>query len=119
MATIRARVLILIGVAVGSLIRSVHAQTDVVLFRTATHLSRKSTSVRSTVRASKFVDHSFAVNSPSRLTRRSPNTELETLAEQKVGGPEDLCKKRNRDLPLIHGLRWHTSGISLCGGHRC
>ena len=33
MATIRALVLILIGVAVGSLIRSVHAQTDVVLFQ--------------------------------------------------------------------------------------
>ena len=33
MATIRALVLILIGVAVGSLIRSVHAQTYVVLFQ--------------------------------------------------------------------------------------
>ena len=33
MTTIRALVLILIGVAVGSLIQSVHAQTDVVLFQ--------------------------------------------------------------------------------------
>ena len=33
MTTIRALVLILIGVAVGSLIRTVHAQTDVVLFQ--------------------------------------------------------------------------------------
>ena len=33
MTTIRALVFILIGVAVGSLIRSVHAQTDAVLFQ--------------------------------------------------------------------------------------
>jgi hypothetical protein len=39
MATIRALVLILIGVAVGSLIRSVHAQTDVALFQVGQRLT--------------------------------------------------------------------------------
>jgi hypothetical protein len=39
MTTIRALVLILIGVAVGSLIRSVHAQTDVVLFQVGQRLT--------------------------------------------------------------------------------
>ena len=38
MTTTRALLLILIGVAVGSLIRSVHAQTDVVLFRVGQRL---------------------------------------------------------------------------------
>jgi hypothetical protein len=39
MTTIRALVLILIGVAVGSLIRSVHAQTEVVLFQVGQRLT--------------------------------------------------------------------------------
>ena len=39
MKTIRALVLILIGVAVGSLMRSVHAQTDVVLFKVGQRLT--------------------------------------------------------------------------------
>ena len=39
MTRIRALVLILIGVAVGSLIRSVHAQTDVVLFQVGQRLT--------------------------------------------------------------------------------
>jgi hypothetical protein len=39
MTTIRALVLILIGVAVGSLIRSVDAQTDVVLFQVGQRLT--------------------------------------------------------------------------------
>ena len=39
MTTIRVLVLILIGVAVGSLIRSVHAQTDVVLFQVGQRLT--------------------------------------------------------------------------------
>jgi hypothetical protein len=39
MTTIRALVLILIGVAVGSLIRSVDAQTNVVLFQVGQRLT--------------------------------------------------------------------------------
>ena len=39
MTTSRALVLILIGVAVGSLIRTVHAQTDVVLFQVGQRLT--------------------------------------------------------------------------------
>ena len=39
MTTIRALVLILIGLAVGSLMRSVHAQTDVVLFQVGQRLT--------------------------------------------------------------------------------
>ena len=39
MTMIRALVLILIGVAVGSLIQSVHAQTDVVLFQVGQRLT--------------------------------------------------------------------------------
>ena len=39
MTTIRALVLILIGVAVGSLIRTVHAQSDVVLFQVGQRLT--------------------------------------------------------------------------------
>ena len=39
MRTVPALVLILIGVAVGSLIRSVHAQTDVVLFQVGQRLT--------------------------------------------------------------------------------
>ena len=39
MTTIRALVLILIGVAVGSLIRTVHAQTDVALFQVGQRLT--------------------------------------------------------------------------------
>ena len=39
MTTVRALVLILIGVAVGTLIRSVHAQTDVVLFQVGQRLT--------------------------------------------------------------------------------
>ena len=39
MTTIRALVFILIGVAVGSLIRTVHAQTDVVLFQVGQRLT--------------------------------------------------------------------------------
>ena len=70
MTTIRALVLILIGVAVGSLMRSVHAQTDVVLFQVGQRLTLSYIDrIRSTVRSSRFVDHSCDVNSPSRLTR--------------------------------------------------
>ena len=39
MTTIRSVVLILIGVVVGSFIRSVHAQTDVVLFQVGQRLT--------------------------------------------------------------------------------
>ena len=70
MTKIRALVLILIGVAVGSLMRSVHAQTDVVLFQVGQRLTLSYESERSIdcVRSSKLVDHSCDVNSPS-LTR--------------------------------------------------
>ena len=47
MATIRALVLILIGVAVGSLIRTVHAQTEIVLFQVGQRLTLSYTDERS------------------------------------------------------------------------
>ena len=47
MTTLRALVLILIGVAVGSLIRSVQAQTDVVLFQVGQRLTLSYTDERS------------------------------------------------------------------------
>ena len=68
MTMIRALVLILIGVAVGSLIRSVHAQTDVALFQVGQRLSLSYTDGPIDVPSSKFVDHSCAVNRPRCLT---------------------------------------------------
>ena len=70
MTTIRALVLILIGVALGSLMRSVEPrQTSSCSKSDSDSSCRISMSVRSTVRSSRFVDRSCAVNSPSRLTR--------------------------------------------------
>jgi hypothetical protein len=70
MTTIRALVLILIGVAVGSLIRSSTPKLTSGCSKSASDPHcRISMSARSTVRSSRFVDHSCDVNSPSHLTR--------------------------------------------------
>jgi hypothetical protein len=70
MTTIRALVLILIGVAVGSLFDpSMPRQTSCCSKSASDSSCRISTNIRSTARSSRFVDRSCVVNSPSRLTR--------------------------------------------------
>ena len=70
MTTIRALVLILIGVAIGSLIRSVHAQTDVVLFQVGQRVTLSYDLEHSSTDCTilEIRDHSCDVSSPS-LTR--------------------------------------------------